>query len=212
MKKTLTTIFGLAMLATTAHAHEVTSYKRVCDNVETPIYGERTVTTQGGDAGEGALAGMIIGGILGKGVSGNDKGAAAGAVIGGIIGADKAQKGGTRTERYITGYKTERVCNNVAVSQSHTHANVVPVGKAGPIETIYRITTNTPGKKTCTWEDEYKAGHGWVEVQVCRKTSTVKYKYELVVRINGKLYRDTTFNSNLQVGDWWKLTKTATFN
>jgi uncharacterized protein YcfJ len=43
-----------------------------------------------GSAGEGALGGMIIGGLLGKGITGDDQGAAAGAVIGGVIGADKA--------------------------------------------------------------------------------------------------------------------------
>lgn len=76
----------------------------VCRNVEVPIYG----TVQGGgDAGANALAGMIIGGILGKGVTGDDGGAAAGAVIGGIIGADQAQNG---SRRVITGYKTERQC------------------------------------------------------------------------------------------------------
>lgn len=45
-----------------------------------------------GSAGGDALAGMIIGGIIGKGVTGDDKGAAAGAVIGGVIGADKGGK------------------------------------------------------------------------------------------------------------------------
>jgi len=35
---------------------------------------------------------MIIGGIIGKGVTGDDKGAAAGAVLGGVIGADKGGK------------------------------------------------------------------------------------------------------------------------
>lgn len=76
----------------------------VCRDVEVPVYG----TVQGGgDAGANALAGMIIGGLLGKGVTGDDGGAAAGAVIGGIIGADKAQNG---TRRVITGYRTERQC------------------------------------------------------------------------------------------------------
>ena len=82
-----------------------------CQNVEVPVYG--TVTRQG-NAGEGALAGMIIGGILGKGVTGKDDGAAAGAVIGGIIGADRA---GTRQEQVITGYRTERQCSEVMVRE-----------------------------------------------------------------------------------------------
>jgi uncharacterized protein YcfJ len=40
--------------------------------------------------GQGALEGMIIGGLLGKGITGDDQGAIGGAVIGGVIGADKA--------------------------------------------------------------------------------------------------------------------------
>jgi uncharacterized protein YcfJ len=40
--------------------------------------------------GQGALEGMIIGGLLGKGITGDDQGAIGGAVLGGVIGADKA--------------------------------------------------------------------------------------------------------------------------
>ncbi|MDB2657104.1 hypothetical protein N9Y60_03510 [Crocinitomicaceae bacterium] len=90
---------------------ESTPYTRqVCQNVEVPIYG--TVTRQGGGASGGdILGGMILGGLLGKGATGKDNGAAAGAVLGGIIAADKANK--PRTETIITGYKTERQCQNV---------------------------------------------------------------------------------------------------
>jgi uncharacterized protein YcfJ len=72
-----------------------------CQDVEVPIYGR----TQNGDAGANALAGMIIGGLLGKGVTGDDGGAAAGAVIGGVIGANNSQG-----NRVITGYRQERQC------------------------------------------------------------------------------------------------------
>jgi len=127
MKSLLATAAALSLVATTAAANTAlaritkiepryqTSYQNVpttqCQDVQVPVYG--TVTREG-NAGEGALAGMIIGGLLGKGVTGDDGGAAAGAVIGGVIGADRS---GTRTEQVITGYKTERQCSEVLVQQ-----------------------------------------------------------------------------------------------
>ena len=89
---------------------ESTPYTRqVCQNVEVPIYG--TGTRQRSANGGDVLGGMILGGLLGKGVTGKDDGAAAGAVLGGIIAADKASK--PKTETVITGYKTERQCENI---------------------------------------------------------------------------------------------------
>jgi len=122
--KTIATAALIAMTATTAMAETVRAkitrvepnygYREVnmpvqrCENVEVPVYG----TVQGGGAtGGDVLGGMIIGGLLGKGVTGKDDGAAAGAVLGGIIAADKANK--PKTETVITGYKTERQCENV---------------------------------------------------------------------------------------------------
>src|SRR6056300_2117366 len=66
-----------------------TTYQNVpttqCQNVEVPVYG----TVQGGGASGGdVLTGMIIGGLIGKGATGQDNGAAAGAVFGGVIAAD----------------------------------------------------------------------------------------------------------------------------
>ena len=73
--------------------------KRLCEEYQVPIYGQ-----QGSADGADVLMGMIIGGLLGKGVTGQDNGAAAGAVFGGVIAADKANK------TVIQGYKTETKC------------------------------------------------------------------------------------------------------
>lgn len=81
----------------------------ICQNVEVPIYG--TVQGEGASGGD-VLTGMIIGGLLGKGASGNDKGAAAGAIIGGVIAADKK-----KSKQVITGYKTERQCTTSTKSE-----------------------------------------------------------------------------------------------
>lgn len=72
-----------------------------CYDVEVPIYSNKQ-----GDAAGGALLGMIMGGLIGKGATGKDDGAAAGAVIGGIIGANEAQKGTNK----IVGYRLEEKC------------------------------------------------------------------------------------------------------
>ena len=101
---------------------------QVCNNVEVPIYGR----TQGGDAAAGALLGMILGGAIGKGATGDDGGAAAGAVIGGIIGADRAQNG---SREVITGYRTERQCT----TQYHTVRDTVI--------NEYDITYNVQGQQ-----------------------------------------------------------------
>ena len=96
-----------------------------CQNVDVPIYGR----TGGGDAGANALAGMIIGGILGKGVTGKDKGAAAGAVIGGIVGANN-----TQGQRVITGYQTQRQCNT-----TYSYINTSVINE-------YDVTYNIDGR------------------------------------------------------------------
>jgi len=86
--------------------------RQQCENVEVPIYG--TVRNQG-NAGEGALLGMIIGGAIGDAVSGGKGNATAGgAIIGGIIGADRAQNG---TREVVTGYRTERQCREVMMRE-----------------------------------------------------------------------------------------------
>jgi uncharacterized protein YcfJ len=124
MKNLIATTVILSAMATSAVAdtvrarithiepryQTVTEYQtqRQCHNVEVPIYG----TVQGnGATGGDVLAGMIIGGILGKGITGDDNGAAAGAVMGGVIAADR--NNGNR--QVVTGYRTERQCSEVAV-------------------------------------------------------------------------------------------------
>jgi len=83
---------------------------RQCEIVDVPVYGTRQTERQGGSGGN-ALLGMILGGAIGKGLTGDDKGAAAGAIMGGVIGADKGSK--PKTEQYIKGYRSEQSCSDV---------------------------------------------------------------------------------------------------
>lgn len=96
----------------TDHYKTVTEYveqpSEKCEMVKVPVY--ETVTRQG-NAAEGALLGMILGGVAGKGLTGKDDGAAAGAVIGGLIGADKGSQ--PKYEQRIVGYRQERQCYEV---------------------------------------------------------------------------------------------------
>lgn len=85
---------------------EVTMPVEHCNEYQVPIYG--TVTGQGATGGD-VLAGMIIGGLLGKGITGDDGGAAAGAVMGGVIAADQ----NNRNTQVVTGHRTEVRCETV---------------------------------------------------------------------------------------------------
>lgn len=126
--KTLLATVALIAITSTAYAETryaniiqvETNYQTVyqnvprsqCQDVEVPVYG----TVQGSsNAGEGALLGMIIGGVIGDAVSGGKGDATAGgAIIGGIIGADRAQNG---SRQVVTGYRVERQCAEVMVRE-----------------------------------------------------------------------------------------------
>jgi len=73
---------------------------RECTLQDKPIYESRR--NNDGDI----LLGLILGGVSGKVITGDDKGAIAGSVIGGVIGANNGRK-------KITGYKTIEVCDTV---------------------------------------------------------------------------------------------------
>ena len=117
MKKLLTSVAIFATTATTAVAQNATATitnvepryvtetinrpYQSCYMVDVPVYGQ-----QGGGASSGdVLGGMILGGILGKGASGNDKGAAVGAILGGMVAADNKQN-----QQSIIGYRQQEKC------------------------------------------------------------------------------------------------------
>ena len=117
-KTLITTTIAAAVMATSAFANtftveadvvavtpirtNVAEYvpSSVCETVRVPITETRR---QGGNGGD-ALAGMIIGGLIGKGATGNDRGAAVGAVIGGMVGAEG------NSYQVVTGYRNEQQC------------------------------------------------------------------------------------------------------
>jgi uncharacterized protein YcfJ len=132
MKKFLMIMTAMTMITATANAESYNNTTTVKGTVlsSVPHYHKRTVSVPStkctikdvpiysknkANAGEGALAGMIIGGILGKAIGGNDSGAAAGAILGGVVGADKA---GNKPGREIVGYRQEESCRTVYVNES----------------------------------------------------------------------------------------------
>ena len=84
-----------------SYTEEVPETKRVCETIQVPVYKEVNKGTSGADV----FGGLLIGGLLGKVLTGNDKGAAAGAVIGGIASAER-----NKTEQVISGYRDVREC------------------------------------------------------------------------------------------------------
>jgi len=101
VKGTVTEVQPLTRVVSVERPH------RSCNTVEVPVYGN-----VGGGASAGDVLGvMIIGGLLGKGVSGNDRGAPAGAVIGGMVSADKNNQQG------IVGYRQENGCTTEYITE-----------------------------------------------------------------------------------------------
>ena len=111
------------LMASTANAEAVNGsvqdhYKIVIEQAPYRVEVCKDVHVQGSNAGEGALGGMIIGGVLGKVLGGNDKGAAAGAILGGVVGANNSQG-----KRRITGYRTEYQCTTTYRNSSKSIIN-----------------------------------------------------------------------------------------
>lgn len=107
----------------------VSEYDTVCENINVPVY--RAV--RGGDSGD-VLTGMIVGGLIGKGITGDDDGAAIGAVIGGV-------SAGNRTQNIQVGTRVERQCYETVVQRN---VNVVShyVVTYSWNNGIYRAETN----------------------------------------------------------------------
>ena len=74
-----------------------------CTEVQVPIYG--SVQGQGASGGD-VLAGALIGGILGKALTGDDKGAGFGALVGAMGSAEKKNQ----SSQKIVGYETRKQC------------------------------------------------------------------------------------------------------
>lgn len=79
--------------------------ERICQDIQVPVYSQGPAST--GDA----LAGAIIGGVIGN-QFGSGSGRDAMTVLGAIVGADVANKNGSQQ---IVGYTTETRCENQTV-------------------------------------------------------------------------------------------------
>jgi uncharacterized protein YcfJ len=80
-----------------------------CELVRVPVTETRRSGGSGASSGD-VLGGMILGGLIGKGASGDDQGAAIGAILGGMIAADNNR--GSSYE-VVTGYRNEQQCYTV---------------------------------------------------------------------------------------------------
>jgi uncharacterized protein YcfJ len=84
----------------------VTEYTpvKMCRDEEVPIYGN---TGQNNDNAGNVLLGMILGGVTGKVITGEDGGAAVGAIAGGLIGANN----NNNSNNQIIGYRIIQSCS-----------------------------------------------------------------------------------------------------
>lgn len=82
----------------------ITEYSpiKICRDEEVPIYGN---TNQNNNNSGNVLLGMILGGVSGKVITGEDGGAAVGAIAGGLIGANNNNSG-----NQIIGFRTVQTC------------------------------------------------------------------------------------------------------
>ena len=110
--KTLIAASLLALTTTASAAADfkvtgtVTNVVGPMQSFETEMVTETVCTEQtirNSSKTQDTIGGAIIGGVLGKVITGNDDGAAAGAIIGGVIGNDKSKPT----------YRVETVCNDV---------------------------------------------------------------------------------------------------
>jgi uncharacterized protein YcfJ len=77
---------------------------KICKEEQVPVYGS---SSQGQSDAGNVLLGMILGGVSGKVITGEDGGAAVGAIAGGLIGANNNNN---NTSRRIVGYQTVQSC------------------------------------------------------------------------------------------------------
>ena len=82
----------------------ITEYSpiKICRDEEVPIYGN---TNQNNNNSGNVLLGMILGGVSGKVITGEDGGAAVGAIAGGLIGANNNNSG-----NQVIGFRTVQTC------------------------------------------------------------------------------------------------------
>jgi len=112
------------------YSEGTTRQKRVCEDVEVPIYGG----SNNGDQVGNTVAGAVVGGLLGQAATGNKNGATAGALLGAAVGASK------QTNR-VVGYRVERQCHNETYDNSRVLYYRVRVRAEGQ---IYRIQLQDP--------------------------------------------------------------------